>query len=301
MSNFLEFKIVMILFSMVFCLKGFALTQTNTWGQLPGTGIPLTNISSTNRNFTTDLNLGSNTGSLCRMSTYIRFDNRVLNVQGVSRFLASDPFVYYSIAPSSSSVFCPNCNTDILIEWESITPSNPIDVESNLSELRISWRYVGNTPNEIIIINGRDNVMSYSHWQGSSCVFAGTSPGNLIQTISVGDSDGDLIADDVDNCTLRANGPNQLGNQIDTDVDGYGNACDPDYDNTGFVNTADFGIFLQSFGFSSSSSPPPVGGYNFETDHNGSLSTNVADYGIFLQFYSTPYPNNVPGPSGVAP
>jgi formylglycine-generating enzyme required for sulfatase activity len=50
----------------------------------------------------------------------------------------------------------------------------------------------------------------------------------------VGDTDRDGIKDDVDNCLTVAN-PDQL----DTDQDGIGDACDPDIDNDGLANEED--------------------------------------------------------------
>jgi len=43
--------------------------------------------------------------------------------------------------------------------------------------------------------------------------------------------------------------------QRDTDTDGYGNRCDADFDNSGFVNFADLAIFRQLFG----AAPGPSG------------------------------------------
>jgi len=103
---------------------------------------------------------------------------------------------------------------------------------------------------------------------------------------AVADLDGDLVPDQFDNCSNSDNGPNQLSNQVDSDLDGYGNACDTDYNNTLATNVADFGLFLATFGTNS------LG----ETDHNGSGTVNVADFGIFLTFFNVA----PPGPSGLA-
>ena len=48
------------------------------------------------------------------------------------------------------------------------------------------------------------------------------------------DQDADGVFDEVDNCVLVANGP-----QRDTDGDGIGNYCDPDFNNDGTVNFLD--------------------------------------------------------------
>jgi hypothetical protein len=51
----------------------------------------------------------------------------------------------------------------------------------------------------------------------------------------LGNSDKDQLDDVVDNCRDVANPA-----QVDTDLDGCGNACDADYDNNGKVGATDF-------------------------------------------------------------
>ena len=100
---------------------------------------------------------------------------------------------------------------------------------------------------------------------------------------AVSDSDADRIPDPFDNCLVIANGPNNGSNQIDTDQDGYGNACDADCDQDGAVSASDFGCFLAAFG--------GPGGFS---DHDGNGQVTVADFGIFLSQFG-----GAPGPSGL--
>jgi hypothetical protein len=101
---------------------------------------------------------------------------------------------------------------------------------------------------------------------------------------SVTDTDSDLVPDGFDNCDVKPNGPNQGSNQVDSDQDGYGNACDADYDNDLAVTSADFGIFLASFG-----------GPGTITDCDGDGQTTSADFACFLTQFG-----GVPGSSGLA-
>ena len=57
------------------------------------------------------------------------------------------------------------------------------------------------------------------------------------------DTDGDGVADGDDNCL---NEPNSA--QVDSNFDGFGNACDPDIWNDGVVEDVDYEIFLQGVG-----------------------------------------------------
>jgi hypothetical protein len=93
------------------------------------------------------------------------------------------------------------------------------------------------------------------------------------------DTDRDGIANWRDNCTEVKN-----YEQADSDGDGYGDACDADFDNNGFVTTLDFGVFLQEF----NSAEPSL------CDHNGDGLVSGADFNIFMQYFG-----GVPGPSGL--
>ena len=67
---------------------------------------------------------------------------------------------------------------------------------------------------------------------------------------SVADTDADGIPDDFDNCILTANGP--LGGACSTnqdgDDDGYGNACDCDFNNDGACGLDDLTYKLNNVG-----------------------------------------------------
>ena len=101
---------------------------------------------------------------------------------------------------------------------------------------------------------------------------------------SVVDTDLDLVPDAFDNCSADPNGPGQASNQIDTDVDGYGNFCDADFNNDNGVDGGDFGLFVANF---NSTSPLH--------DLTGDGLVDGADFGRFVALF-----NQVPGPSGLA-
>ena len=97
---------------------------------------------------------------------------------------------------------------------------------------------------------------------------------------SIPDSDADKILDAMDNCTKVVN-----LNQRDTDGDGYGNYCDPDFDNNLIVNASDLAFFKTKF-FTT----------DVDADLNGDGLVNAADLAILkLMFFSAP------GPSGLVP
>jgi hypothetical protein len=119
-------------------------------------------------------------------------------------------------------------------------------------------------------------------------------PAEVAKTVLwVDDRDGDGVLDGSDNCTEVANGPfiPDAGghSQLDVDGDGYGNACDCDFDQSGTCNIADFSIFRVDFWDTYDSG---VG-----TDMDGSGRVGIGDFTLFREgFWAT-----VPGPSGLVP
>jgi arylsulfatase A-like enzyme len=99
----------------------------------------------------------------------------------------------------------------------------------------------------------------------------------------VPDQDHDGIGDPRDNCLTVAN-----ADQRDTDLDGYGNLCDGDFDDTGVVNIADVNTFIRTYG-KGQGSP----GYDADADLDGDGGVNVVDLNLFRNMYS-----DTPGPSG---
>lgn len=102
---------------------------------------------------------------------------------------------------------------------------------------------------------------------------------------NISDADGDLVPDTFDNCVAIANGPNEGGlNQMDGDLDGYGNACDTDYNQSGAVNGADFTLWIAAFNT-----------FNRNIDLTGDGVVNGKDFRPFITSFNT-----VPGPSGLS-
>lgn len=90
------------------------------------------------------------------------------------------------------------------------------------------------------------------------------------------DTDGDGVPNARDNCLAVAN-----ANQVDTDADGFGNACDGDLNNDGMVNALDVALFKAAFG--------TRGG---AADINADGVVNALDLALFKQLFGAP-----PGPS----
>ena len=106
------------------------------------------------------------------------------------------------------------------------------------------------------------------------------------------DMDFDGIEDSIDNCLLFPN-----NDQIDIDLDGYGNKCDADYDQSGAATIADFLIFQVCFGKSVPPSGTAPSGDPFcaESDMDSSGGIVIGDFLFFQAEFGTS-----PGPSGLS-
>jgi hypothetical protein len=99
------------------------------------------------------------------------------------------------------------------------------------------------------------------------------------------DFDGDFVVDEEDDCLEVPN-----ADQRDTNLDGYGNICDPDFTNDGVVGGPDYGVLSAAYG---SSSGEPA--YSADVDTDGDGVIGGPDYGVLSIFYGQP-----PGPSGLS-
>ncbi len=99
------------------------------------------------------------------------------------------------------------------------------------------------------------------------------------------DLDGDFVPDGEDNCLEVANAPQQ-----DSDADGFGNACDFDYNDDGTTALPD--LVTLSAGFGSSTGDPR---FDEQLDATGDGTIGTEEYTLFSARYGSP-----PGPSGHA-
>lgn len=112
------------------------------------------------------------------------------------------------------------------------------------------------------------------------------------------DTDEDGVADACDNCTLAVNtlagnvpgtSPPVPRYQLDSDGDGYGNACDADVNNSGSTTASDYAILRSVIGKAYSFSEHAA-----NSDLNGSGTVTASDYAILRGRIGLP-----PGPSGL--
>ena len=137
-----------------------------------------------------------------------------------------------------------------------------------------SGRVIGRT---LLDDNGA-GVIDLGGYRGNFLVRVATPDGKSVQAArEETDADGDGVPDSRDNC-INVKNPGQL----DSDGDGYGNACDGDLNNDGIVNSLDLALFRVAFGQRG----------NVASDINGDGIVNAIDLALFRQLFASR-----PGPS----
>ena len=124
---------------------------------------------------------------------------------------------------------------------------------------------------------------------------AGIVVGNPGDSVSISDTDGDGVADELDNCIDI---PNAGALACDSDMDGYGNACDADFNNDGVSDGVDYASphFMSDFVTGTESSN--VSGLAQGTDMNCDGAVDGLDFA--LPYFIAGFSAGLPGPSGLA-
>jgi hypothetical protein len=136
-------------------------------------------------------------------------------------------------------------------------------------------------PGETIILG----VMANHNWMALVAPASYNATFKLkVFAVAPGDADGDSTADIFDTCVSVAN-----AEQNDTDGDGFGDACDRDFDQNGACNIEDFTIFREDF---IATTDRGIG-----TDMDGSSAVSIADFSLFRARYVA----GKPGPKGPVP
>lgn len=136
--------------------------------------------------------------------------------------------------------------------------------------------------------NPPDHNISESCWaeiEATSVWVTVTDDGDPCVITPCTDTDGDGICNVIDNCSELAN-----LTQTDTNSDGFGNACDADWDNNGIVGATDLGLF-QTHLFHPAGTDPMDAEIDCQEPPNGMVG--VQDMGCWMVGFSGP-----PGPSG---
>lgn len=223
---------------------------------------------------------------------------------------ADDPFVP-RIAPGESVIWTydiSNTGEVAFPEAEvAVTDSQPgvtpvLDPASDDGDMILSpgetWSYLAtgtaldlaSPPVGVTVVPGcGDDRNTYQNTGRADISSAGLADEDLSHYCNPSDKDNDGILDEDDNCVLVPNGPldpDAGGNiQRDTDGDGFGNICDPDFDGNLTVDFSDL-AFMKSVFFT----PDP------DADLDGNGSVDFADLAIQKSMFFGP-----PGPSGLVP
>ncbi len=195
--------------------------------------------------------------------------------------------VAYDIAAGTASYLI----VDVEANANAVTPVNFVWEESPQSDGDLSvYAQHDGSDREIFLKNDRlltqqvtANSISdtYPRISGNTVVWVGGDGDSAeIYVATDPDEDTDGVTSSFDNCTVVAN---EL--QRDSDGDGFGNKCDADFDNNGYVNYLDFLALVEVYGTS-----------DVHADFDGNGYVNYLDFLALVALYGQP-----PGPSGLVP
>ena len=218
---------------------------------------------------------GNVTFTLLRGAQYLK-DNR-LTPKGFDKFTVPSDIAVRGLAMNDADF---NQGSDEITYRIPVAVAGELNVSVSLNYQTITHGFLqdlyrDNHLEQVQTFKTLYDAQSLKHEQITS---AQTTVTNNIKPAPDSDSDG--LIDSKDNCILV---PNPA--QRDTDSDGYGNYCDPDFDNNLTVNAGDLG-YLKSQFFTADP----------DADLDGSGSVSAGDLAILKSFYF-----KSPGPSGLLP
>jgi hypothetical protein len=216
-------------------------------------------------------NRGDVTYTLLRGKEYLK-DNRILPLGFNKATAPSDVRVIGEALADSNFV-----GGSDQIRYRLSLPSGSYTVKAELVYQTLSHAFAQDLFTDKVTPEVVDFKTMFDKSTQKSTVIAGVEFAGSVIAV---DTDGDGVADNLDNCRLIAN-----TNQRDTDSDGYGNICDPDFNQNKVVDPADLSRLKSRLGKVSPNE-----------DLNGNNVVDPADMSILKT-----YLGKAPGPSGIAP
>ena len=215
-------------------------------------------------------NLGDVTYTLLRGKEYLK-DNRILPAGFNKTTAPADVKVVGEALADSNFVG----GSDQISYRVSGLPAGNYTVKAELVYQTLSHAFAQDLFADKVTAEVVDFKTMFDASTQKSTVIAGAE---FAGTVIVPDTDGDGVADNLDNCKLVAN-----ANQRNTDSDRFGNICDPDFNQNNIVDPADV-----------SSLKAKLGQVSANHDLNGNGIVDPADMSILKT-----YLGKAPGPSGL--
>jgi uncharacterized protein DUF642/thrombospondin type 3 repeat protein len=219
-------------------------------------------------------NLGEVTYTLLRGKEYLK-DNRILPAGFNKASVPSDVRVVGAALDDSNFIG----GSDQISYQIGGLPAGNYTIKAELVYQTLSYAFaedlfVDTTTPEVVDFKTMFDASTQKSTVIASAEFADTV------TEPVVDTDGDGVADNLDNCKLVAN-----ANQRDTDGDNFGNICDPDFNQNKIVDPLDLNSLKAQFGKASPNH-----------DLNGNGIVDPLDLNILKSYWG-----KAPGPSGLQP